>query len=473
MSSVERREADVAVVGAGISGLTAARRLAAANLDVVVLEGRNRVGGRTAAAALGDGKTIELGGQFVGATHERIADLLEELRIGTFPTHDNGRRLLELDGRVRSYRGAIPRLAPTALVRMGIVEAKLDRMARAVSLHAPWAAAGAARLDALTLGAWLDRNAPGGESRRLLDTAIGAVWGAEPAEVNLLQALAYIAAAGGLRRTTGVDGGMQARRIVGGPTRLCATLAADAGELRLGTTVRAIDTRHGHVELRADNLTVRADRAVVALPPALAVQIAFEPLLPADRDRALRRLPAGRVTKIALVYSEPFWRAEGFSGQAASTTGPICATFDNSPPDAQPGILTGFVTGRRAAALAALPGRERRLLVTAQAARLFGPRAKRPDQYLEHDWAADPYARGCYFGLAAPGAVGEIRDLLSTPLGRIHWAGAETTPEGYGGMDGAVRAGDRAADEVIVACGRDRTAGARLVPLSVSESAAP
>jgi monoamine oxidase len=448
MSEAERREADVAVVGAGVAGLTAARTLRAAGREVVVLEARDRIGGRTVSAPIGDGRQVELGGQFLGPSHRRLAALLRELRIGTFPTHDDGRNLLDFDSRVRDYDGTIPPLGPFGLVGMGITEWRLNRMARTVSPHAPWAARHAAEWDGTTFGAWLDDHGPKGSARTLLDLLAGTVWGAEPHELNLLQALAYASAAGGLRETAGVKGGMQERRIDGGPARLCDVLATGAGELRLSTPVREIAHGRDGVELRADGLVVRAARAVVAVPPALVGQIAFDPPLPVARDRALRRLPAGRVTKVVCVYREPFWRERGLSGQAVSDGGPVGATFDNSPPDGRPGVLLGFVAGERASAFAALPEPERRRLVVGQLQRLFGPAAARPEQYLERDWAADPWARGCYFGLAAPGAIGETGELLSRPLGRIHWAGAETTVVSYGGIDGAVLSGDRVAREV-------------------------
>lgn len=477
----EQLDADVAVVGAGISGLNAARLLTAAGLDVVVLEARDRIGGRTVSAPIGDGRQVEMGGQFVAARYARLTQLLAELEIDTFATYDDGENLLDFGDRRRTYSGAVPPLPLFALVGMGLAEWRLNRMAHSVAPHAPWAARHAADWDAQTFGGWLQRHGPrSGQARTLLNLLAGTVWGAEPEQLNLLQALAYAAAAGGLRQTAGVRGGMQERRIDGGPAQLCTALAATAGEIRLGTTVREIvhpGDRGGSranggiaggsgaggsgaggvapsrprdaVELRADGLVVRARHAIVAVPPALVQQIAFDPPLPVARDHALRRLPAGRVTKVVLVYPTPFWRDDGRSGQAISDAGPAGATFDNSPPDGRPGVLLGFVTGRRADAFSALRAAERQQVVVKQFRRLFGAQADQPEQYLEHDWAADPFARGCYFGLAGPGMIGEVGDLLEQPLGRLHWAGAETTVASYGGMDGAVLAGDRVAREVL------------------------
>ncbi len=446
--SGERLEADVAIVGAGLAGLTAARRLLDQGLTPVVLEARDRLGGRTFSASIGDGRTVEMGGQFVGATHTAVHELLTEFGIGTFGTFDAGRRLLELDDRTVQYGGRVPWLSASTLVSLGLVEARLDRLARGVDPGRPWTARRALVHDATTLGAWLDGRGVSGEARRVLTTAIAAVWAAEPDEVNLLQALAYIAAAGGFRHTAGVGGGMQERRIVGGPAQLAARLAGDDLDVRLGAVVRSVDRRGAGLAIGCDDgLVVEARHVIVTAPPALAAEITFDPPITTDRARALRGLPAGRVIKVSAVYAEPFWRDRGLSGQAASTTGPVGATFDNSPPDGTPGVLTGFVTSVNASTLGRLPASQRRRQVLEHFARLFGSPAARPEQYVEHDWTADPFARGCYFGLAGPGGVGQRRALLQQPGDRVSWAGAETSVASYGGMDGAVRSGARAADE--------------------------
>jgi monoamine oxidase len=278
------------------------------------------------------------------------------------------------------------------------------------------------------------------------------IWGDEPETVNLLQALAYIRGAGSLDALASRE--LQ-DRFVDGSAMLPDGLAAELGERVIcGIPVERITTRGDGVEIHAGAHAVRARRVVVTAPPALASKIEFEPSLPAIRDRALRCLPMGAIIKVAAVYDRPFWREDNLSGRAISTQGPVTAVFDNSPPEAEPGVLFGFVPGKRARQLARLDSVARRQAVLGSFSRLFGGRAARPDLFLEKDWSADPWAGGCYFGLARPGALtGPLRHLRE-PLGAIHWAGAETAGSNYGGMDGAVTSGERAATEVLASLGK-------------------
>ena len=131
--------------------------------------------------------------------------------------------------------------------------------------------------------------------------------------------------------------------------------------------------------VRADGAEVRARRAIVAIAPTLAGRLAYDPPLPGFRDQLTQRMPLGTVAKCMAVYDEPFWRADGLSGEGTSDVGPVRLTFDNSPPDGSPGVLLGFLEGRHARQLGRLPADERRAAVMDCFARLFGPRAARPD----------------------------------------------------------------------------------------------
>jgi len=474
---VEQIEADVAVVGAGLAGLVAARQLAAAGLKPLVLEARDRVGGRLLNEDLGDGRVVEVGGQWIGPTQERIAALAAELGVETFPTHDEGRHLIELDGRVAAYTGAITdarlglvrelskAISPLALVDFEQARARLDRMARTVPLEEPWGAPAAADWDGQTFATWLRRNTRTAAARTLFELATEAVWAAEPADVSLLHVLFYTHSGGGFNTLLGTGGGAQQDRFHGGSQRIALLMAEALGEaVRLRAPVREIAqdgdgvtvvagrvSRYGDGKSAPEGIVVSARQAIVAVPPTLAGRIAYDPPLPGMRDQLTQRMPQGTVIKTMAVYERPFWRERGYSGQAASEGGPARVVFDNSPPDGSPGVLLGFLEGRLARQWGGRDADERRQAILAGHARLFGAEAARPERFIERIWSEEEWTRGCYGCLMTTGGWTEYGRALRRPVGRVHWAGAETATVWNGYMDGAVRSGERAAAEVLAA----------------------
>jgi monoamine oxidase len=445
-------DVEIAVVGAGFAGLAAAHDLARAGRDVLVLEARDRVGGRVAGADLEGGERVEIGGEWIGPTQDRLAAMAAEVGVETFLTHDEGDNLLEWRGRRRRYRGTIPRLSPLVLADVEVVRRRLERMASGVPLEAPWDAPGAARLDAQSLGSWLDRHARTRTARQLVAVVCRTVWGAEPHELSLLYVLFYIRSAGSFSMLTDVAGGAQESRFVGGSELVAERVAAQLGDrVRLEAPVRAITRDEHGVELVADGVTVRARRAIVAIPPVLVNAIEHRPALPAARVQLGQRTPMGAIAKVSAVYDAPFWRADGLSGQALTDRGPVTLTFDNSPPSGRPGVLLGFVGGDDARAYERLSPERRREAAMAGFARLFGPRAARPRDVVEKRWTADEWSAGGPMGNPVPGAWARLGPALRAHAGRVHWAGTETATVWCGFIDGAVRSGERAAAEAIAA----------------------
>jgi monoamine oxidase len=193
---------------------------------------------------------------------------------------------------------------------------------------------------------------------------------------------------------------------------------------------------------------VTARRVIVALPPALAGRIEYDPPLPSQRDQLTQRMPMGTVIKCIAVYDEPFWREDGLTGQAISLPGPAQVVFDNTPPNGSPALLA-FLEGKDARELAAVSEAERRDAVLRTFQRLFGRRAAHPTLYADKDWSSEPYSRGCYAGVFGPGAWTAYGRHLRGAVGRIHWAGTETATRWMGYMDGAIQSGKRAAAEVL------------------------
>ena len=469
----EAREVDVAIVGAGLAGLVAARDLGAAGASTVVLEARDRVGGRLLNEPIGDRAIVEVGGQWIGPTQDRIAALAREVGVETFPTHDEGANVIEWRGRLRRYSGTIPRINPAVLLDVLGAQRKLNRMALEVPLDRPWAAPRAADWDAQTADTWFRRHVRTRAGRELLQLATEAVWAAQPEDVSLLHVLFYIHSAGRLEHLLDTGGGAQQDRFVGGSQLVPIALAQRLGPeaVTLGAPVRRIEhgasgvTIHGdrggaggdgepHVARGAGSaVVVRARRAIVAIAPALAGRIVYDPPLSGYRDQLTQRTPLGTVAKCMAVYDEPFWRGEGLSGQGTSDTGPVKLTFDNSPPGGSPGVLLGFLEGRQARELGRMAPDRRRTAVIDCFARLFGPRAARPDAYVERLWAEEEFTRGCYGCHMPTGAWTGYGEALRAPIGPLHWAGAEVAQVWSGYMDGAVRSGETAAQEVLAALG--------------------
>jgi monoamine oxidase len=451
MPEPQTRDADLVVIGAGLAGLSAARAAAAAGASVVVVEARDRVGGRVLNEDIGGGNVVEVGAQWIGPTQDRLAALAAKLGVETFPTYGEGENVIEYGGRLRRYRGTIPRINPVVLLDVEHAQRRLNRMARKVPLDAPWEAPDAAALDGQTAATWMRRNLATRAGRMLLELGIEAVWAAQPEDMSLLHVLFYIHSAGGLEMLFDTEGGAQQDRFVGGSQRIPILMAQELGRenVLLGAPVRMIRRGEHGVTVEADGATVRARRTVVAVAPTLAGRIAYDPPLPGFRDQLTQRMPLGTVAKCMAIYDEPFWRAENLSGQGTSDAGPVKLTFDNTPPSGAPGVLLGFLEGRQARELGRVNANERRAAVLDCFARLFGPRAGRPDAYLERLWAEEEWSRGCYGCHMPTGAWTAYGPALREPIGPLHWAGAEYATVWNGYMDGAVRSGEAAASAVL------------------------
>jgi monoamine oxidase len=445
-------DADVIVVGAGLAGLVAARDLIAAGREVVVLEARDRVGGRTLNAELGDGEVAELGGQWIGVGHDRLAALAEELEVGTFPTSTEGENLLEWDGEVSRWSGEVPGLNPLVLADLGQSALRFDRLAGTVPVERPWETPHAERLDSETFASWLRRNVVSPQALRLWRVVLQAVLAAEPKDVSLLHVLFYVAASGGSAEYLIRDrGGAQHARFIGGSQEIPLRLARGLGDrVRYEQPVVAIEQRDGAVRLTAlRGVTVTARDVIVAIPPALRHRIVYDPPLPGDLDQVCQRFPEGSVVKCLAVFDEPFWRELGLNGMGLSGDGPVAFTYDNSPPGGRPGVLLAFLEGGLARRLGRLRAEERRQHVLDHLGRLFGPRAAQPDDYHDLVWADEPWTRGCYGASFPPGGWTEYGPALRQPWGRVRWAGSESATMFNGYMEGAVRSGEEAAAAVL------------------------
>ncbi len=451
------RSCDVVVVGGGYAGVTAATVLHDAGVDVVLLEARDRVGGRVCSEVLAGGPAaglvIDHGGQWVGPTQRRLLALAERTGATTFLTHDPGGNLELFDGRRSTYDGPVPKGDPAMTAAAVAAMLDLDLMALEVPPEAPWSAPEAQGWDAQTFQTWIDTEVDDPGARAALALASQAVFSVEPQELSLLHVLFYLRSAGGFLPLLAVTGGAQERRFVDGAQVVADRLAAALGDrVMLDVPVSALhyDGQGVRAVVGGEDV-VAARRAVVALPPVLAGRLRYLPPLPGRRDQLTQRVPMGTVVKCHAVYPTPFWRDDGLSGQVTADTGAVRVVHDNSPDDARLGVLLAFVEGDEGRRLAAAGSDALRAEVVACLVRFFGPAAAEPLVFTARSWADEEFSRGCYAGVFGPGTWTSFGVALREPVGPLHWAGTETATAWNGYIDGAIQSGERAAREVLAA----------------------
>ncbi len=455
---------DVVVVGAGLSGLVAARRLQTHGVRVSVLEARERIGGRMVRATTASGAVVDLGGQWGGATHHRFAALVEELGLERFPSHYDGLGVLHWQGRrqvaplAANFHESLLFFEPSALdlpaAELTATRALQQAFAELVSQvnpHQPWLTPNAERLDRLSVAAWASQHTAIPLARLPLDwlCRVGGSGGFEPWEASILH-LAWTQAVAPQHESP------EAWLLRSGAGSVAERLAAELtpGSLHLGNAAVRIEHHGNGVSVRtASGAMHRGSSAIVAVPPPQRLALEFHPPLPAAHRALLQRSPMGGMTKILAVYPRPFWREQGLNGLGIGNLPALELTADSGPPDGATAVLASFLAGERALSLGALPANQRRERILDDLAAYWGPEAAEPLELVEQPWNAEPWSGGAFTSFLTPGswtsharlAAGESGGPWPLPHGQVFWAGTEASPRWPGYFEGAIEAGERAA----------------------------
>jgi len=475
---------DVVVIGAGAAGLTAANDLRTAGLSVVVLEARDRVGGRLWTDVV-DGAMLELGGQWVSPDQTALIDTVADLGLETYSRYREGDSVyVGPGGDAKRFTGEMFPVAPETEKAIDDITARLDQMVAEIDPDKPWAHPNAAEWDKISWDAWLREQTDDDEAVRNLAFATGSAMLTKPTHTfSLLQSLLMAASAGSYSNLVDADfildkrvaGGLQqvpellaerlgddvilnqpVRRIVWGAASATPASPADAATGQRVADLRALTARvdaakssSDGVTVIADGVTVRARFAVLALAPVLYSRISFEPPLPRVQHQMHQHISMGFVIKVHAVYETPFWRDKGLSGTAFSPYELVHEAYDNTNHGDERGTLVGFVSDQNADDVFRLSAEERRERILESLSHYYGPEAKNPVVYYESDWGTEEWTRGAYAASFDMGGLHRYGADLREPVGAIHLACSDMAGAGYQHVDGAIRQGHRAADEIL------------------------
>ncbi|MGB7369899.1 flavin monoamine oxidase family protein [Erythrobacter sp.] len=441
------------IIGAGFAGLAAARALKkGGEKSILLLEARDRVGGR-AMPGIVAGVTVDFGGMWMGPTQSRLKQLASEFGVRTYRTNLEGKGVFRIGGSEDHGPGEDFRRLFNLFEGLDYlyVSRKIERLSATLECTSPWDHPRASFLDALTVEQWLQTNIRTAKLRSLFRIACTTLLCADTTQVSMLFFIHYIKSGDGLEPILSAgDGGAQHLLFEGGLHQIAQRMAQDVGDdLRLNDAVRSIEWGEGGVNIQSASGCHEAQKTIIAIPATMVAKTHFSPPLPRAKSALHDRISMGSAIKYWVAFESPFWRDAGFNGLIIRDDVPCAPCFDVTPPGAKVGLLAGFFDGDHAIDHGDDPREARKALVIQMLTDHFGEPALSPIDYVDIDWVAEEWSAGCYGAYAPPGVLARYGKWLRMPIGPLHWAGTESAARWTGYIEGAIRSGERAAEEVL------------------------
>jgi len=474
---MEKRIYDVAVIGAGMCGIIAARDLVRAGKSVIIVEAKEKVGGRVKTVINEeDGSILEFGATWIGPGQENMFDLCIEHGIPTFRQPCEGINLQKVQGEHGEYNGSVPPLPFFSLLDLQQSILRTDHQAKS--------------LKELTLEEKiiLDNMSTTEYMDSLLYTKAGKSFYASMArslscvEANDISAYVWLESTqGDLVGAVEIENGAQQDRISGGvcqiPERILSSIR-DSIDVRFSCPIRKVVTlENGMIQAesyqrssKSDGNTIdestrevvfTAKNCIIAVPPLVTSNIEFDPPLSESQCKYLKDFQSGCVTKVVIRYSRPWWKEKGYSGCYMSDDSLINYMCDHSHDTNTENVdnpknfyaLVGFILTRWQKAWKKNSPEERKRLVCEEIYDIFKLKeALVPTNYYEHNWNDEEFSLGCYSDISNIGFIsrnGLVQAFTGGKNKNIYFTCSEYAEKYAGYMEGAVIAGKKAAAQLL------------------------